>query len=58
MENLHRSGRPQDLPEINRLCYFDKTRTTLKTTRPTMILLLRVHSLPGARVYRAVAWQR
>jgi hypothetical protein len=35
--------------------FLDTARTTLKTTRPTIVLLLRVYSLPRWRFYLAVA---
>jgi hypothetical protein len=43
------------LVRTNRLLSFHMTRTSEKTTRPTIILLLRVYLFPWERVYRAVA---
>jgi hypothetical protein len=52
-ENMHFSGgntfwikKQEVLGRTNRPLFFDTTRTAYKTTRPTVLLLLRVCSLP------------
>jgi hypothetical protein len=38
--------------------FFETTRTAQKTSRPAVLILLRVYSLPLERVYGAVVLQR